>query len=136
MGANALRASAFHAALGCLKGIDFLLGFSSNFGDAMLVLLKQAGRIKAQRIQPGCHILAVSGVTVRIGKGPIHIRRRGQVQSFFVNGEASASFFFLHRLNDHVRSRSKTIVHNFLFGYAEDRPIADLYFDNENLNQL
>ena len=53
MGANALRASAFHAALGCLKGIDFLLGFSSNFGDAMLVLLKQAGRIKAQRIQPG-----------------------------------------------------------------------------------
>ena len=130
MGANALRASAFHAALGCLKGIDFLLGFSSNFGDAMLVLLKQAGRIEAQRI------FTVSGVAVRIGKGPIHILRRGQIQPFLINGEASASFFFLHRLNDHVRSRSKTIVHNFLFGYAEDRPIADLYFDNENLNQL
>ena len=102
----------------------------------MPVLLKQAIRIKAQCIQSGSHIFTVSGVAVRIGKGPIHIRQRGQVQSFFVNGEASASFFFLHRLNDHVRSRSKTIVHNFLFGYAEDRPIADLYFDNENLNQL
>ena len=110
------RVSAFHAALGCLKRVDLLFGFTCNFGDSMPVLLKQAVRIKAQCIQSGSHIFTVSGVAVRIGKGPIHIRRRGQVQSFFVNGEASASFFFLHRLNDHVRSRSEAIVHNFLSG--------------------
>ena len=92
----------------------------------MLILLKQATRIKAQCIQSGSHIFTVSGVAVRIGKGPIHLLRRSQVQPFFINGEASASFFFLHRLNDHVRSRSETIVHNFLSGCTENRPIADL----------
>jgi hypothetical protein len=122
------RVSAFHAALGCLKRVDLLFGFTCNFGDSMPVLLKQAIRIKAQCIQSGSHIFTVSGVAVRIGKGPIHIRRRGQVQTFFVNGEASASFFFLHRLNDHVRSRSEAIVHNFLSGCIANRPIADLYY--------
>ena len=39
------RVSAFHAALGCLKRVDLLFGFTCNFGDAMPVLLKQAVRI-------------------------------------------------------------------------------------------
>ena len=54
------RVSAFHAALGCLKRVDLLFGFTCNFGDAMPVLLKQAVRIKAQCIQSGSHIFTVS----------------------------------------------------------------------------
>lgn len=122
------RVSAFHAALGCLKRVDLLFGFTCNFGDAMPVLLKQAIRIKAQCIQSGSHIFTVSGVAVRDRQGadPHTPARSGTV--LFVNGEASASFFFLHRLNDHVRSRSEAIVHNFLSGCIANRPIADLHY--------